>query len=184
MTDLERRPLSTAAPLKAIQHGMREGICMELSARRNDAGKDLFPNHIDGHTDGFGRHAGIVVASLIAELCLYQMVAALGHQMGLYRKLPGVNAEFGVRIEREGKVFARRIACLCQPHTRGCRHLQFGGNQIVVFGHVRVDVEVGRDLEVQGNRAHLACRKRDLLREEKLHLCAACDGAGVGVDQR
>src|SRR5690348_4246010 len=69
----------------------------------------LVRDHVDGDGDGLGRVAGSLVAGLVAKACLHEVIPMLGRQVRLNREFAGVDAEFGVGIQWQGKVLPLRI---------------------------------------------------------------------------
>src|ERR1700690_1322091 len=78
---------------------------------------NLFPNHVDRHADGLGWHALVLVASLVVELALNEMIARRCNDARLNVELAGVDAEFCFGIEGQQDDGAGRISGCSKPHA-------------------------------------------------------------------
>lgn len=141
----------------------------------------LLPDHVDGDGDGLRGHAGTVVTGLVAQAGLDEVITSLRDDVGLDFELAGVDAELGGGIERQRKVGARRVIRVLEDYARGLWNRERRGDEEVLFGRVRVDMEAGGDAEVERDLAGLAGRHGDLFGKEVFDGRAACDGAVRGV---
>ena len=67
------------------------------------------PYDIDGCRDGLGRHAGVLIAGLIAKMGLDQMIAGRGHDARLDGKFASVDVELGAGVDGQGEINSGRV---------------------------------------------------------------------------
>ena len=140
----------------------------------------LFCDDVDGGGDGAGRHAGVFIAGLEAEMGLDEMIAGGGDETGFDGEVAGVDVQFGGGIGGEDVFDALGIVRGGEADAGVGGHGKHGGNEELVAGGVGVDVQAGGDAEVEGDGLGLAGGEGDLLGEEVLDLLGFVDGL-VGV---
>src|ERR1035437_4624573 len=143
----------------------------------------LLPDDIDGYGNCLWRHAGVVIAGLVAETSLDEVIAGRSHDARLDGELAGVDAEFGSGIEGEREVRAGRVDGPVEMHAGACGNCQGGWDEFFLPGRVGVDVQPRRDAEVQGDCGRFGGGNGDLLRIEKYD-GGLCGGARGGIDER
>jgi hypothetical protein len=134
----------------------------------------LLSDHIDGHADGPGGQALVLVAGLIVELGLDEMIARRSGDAGLNDEFAGVDAELCAGIGGQRDDGTDGITGGDEFDACVVGNGEVGGDEVVVAGRVGVDVKPLRHAEVQRDLVRLAGGNRDLLGEE------IGDGAGPG----
>ena len=129
-----------------------------------DAAENLcsLPDDVDWDGDLLGRHTGVVVAGLIAEAGLEQVIAGSGDNACLNDEFASVYAELGGGIEWQRELRTGRVSGVFEADARGGGEDERGWDQFIVAGGVRVDVQAGGDAEVEIYDGELGGRDGDL----------------------
>lgn len=145
---------------------------------------NLLSDYIDGDGRGFRRHALLLVAGLIAELCLDEMIAGCGGDLGLDGEVACVDVQLGLGICWEGEFGSLRVACGVELNAGVGGDDERSGDEELILRRVRVDVQARRDAEMERDGGGLACGDGNLFGVEVLDGLLLDDGVIGLVEQR